>query len=224
MKKTLLLFILILILLGGGFYFTNKSHAPTIENQEEVAQEGIKEENFGEPLRTFEIDREESTAEFQIDEVLRDEDFRVVGSTSEISGDISLFEDENENPFLVISDILVRATDFKTDSENRDRAISNFILRSKNNEEFEFIKFTPNSRKISIEKGKEVNVEIPGRLSISGATEDVVFSGTINLGENLLVDISANIKRSDFDLKIPSVPFVASVEDGLLISAKILAK
>lgn len=222
MKKISLSIIVIIIILLGVFYFAGKSHAPEaldIDNDQasdmEVQKEGL----------SFKISSEESSVEFYIDEVLRGKDFTVVGVTSEISGEIVLNKNDDGTFDMHVGEVLVDARNFKTDSENRDKAISGFILDSKNNEDFAFIKFSPIASEISLEDGVLKEVEVSGDLKVKDIVMPVIFSGKVMAKEGELSgELSATLLRSDFGLKIPSVPFVASVEDAFIVKAKIVAK
>jgi polyisoprenoid-binding protein YceI len=66
----------------------------------------------------FVIDPAQSTAAFEIDEVLRGEPKRVVGRTSEIAGQFQVDPDDLES--IEFSPIVINARTFETDSGNRD--------------------------------------------------------------------------------------------------------
>lgn len=231
MKKPTFIIIAILIIILGVFYFVDFSHAPTAEEvvldstQTDFQQESnnkIKNEN----IRILNLIQEESNVEFSIGEILREKDFTAVGTTNKISGKVFVLNEDEKNIYVSIGEILVDARDFKTDSENRDRAISGFILRSKNNNDYNFIKFVPEENSITLDKsGKDYTMELKGDLTISGITKPATFSVSLNTKEGVISGTAdASIKRSDFDLKIPSVPFVAKVDDQFFVKVNIVAR
>lgn len=226
MKKTTILVITIAIILLGLFYFAGFSHAP---NTEELSVDTTKtelQEDTAIIIKTLAMIEEESSIEFSIGEILREKDFTVVGNTNKILGKISVLNEDEKNIYVSIGEILVDARDFKTDSENRDRAISGFILRSTNNDNYNFIKFVPEENSITLDKGgKDSKVELKGALTISGITNPATFSVSLNTKEGAVSGNGyATIKRSDFDLKIPSVPFVAEVDDEFFVKVNIIAR
>ncbi len=225
-KSTILIISTLLAVIIGVFYFTGYSHAPVTDESpavqnEEINTNEIKNKNTS----SLKISEEESSVEFSIGEILNGKDFTAKGMTNKISGDISFSKKDDSSVDVSIKNILVDARDFKTDSENRDKAISGFILRSKNNENFNFIKFTPDESIVNMTPGVKKNFELSGDLTISGITKKATFNLALIFGEDTLSgEANTKIKRSDFDLKVPSVPFVAEVNDEFNVDVKILAK
>lgn len=223
-KSTILIISTLLAVIIGVFYFTGYSHAPVTDESPAVQNEEINT-NEVKNTNTLKISEEESSVEFSIGEILNGKDFTAKGMTNKISGDISFYKKDENSVEVNIKNILVDARDFKTDSENRDKAISGFILRSKNNENFNFIKFTPDENTVNMTPGVKKNFELSGDLTISGITKKATFNLALIFDEDILSgEANTKIKRSDFDLKVPSVPFVAEVNDEFNVDVKILAK
>jgi polyisoprenoid-binding protein YceI len=154
-----------------------------------------------------------SVVEFRIDEILRDKPFTAVGTSSEIAGDISISDDT-----VTIGTLAINAKTFKTDDERRDGAITRLILKSEDPAN-EFITFVPTS----IERMAN-SLNITGQLTISGITKPAVFVASINVtDESITGTATSTIKRSDYNLVIPNIPFVASVDDDFMIVTKIVA-
>lgn len=224
MSKKLLLAIVIIIMIGIGafLYATRPASAPTQDLQAmlETATTGQASAN----AKTYRISQSESKAEFRIDEVLRDKPFTAIGTTNQIAGDI-IFTGEATSP-ISFSTIKINARTFKTDSENRDGATARFILKSEDPSN-EFITFTPTSTSVpeSIVAGGEVTGTVSGNLTISGVTKPATFTLKLKQSSDTISGTAiTTLKRSDFDLKIPNVPFVASVKDTFDVSATIVAK
>jgi polyisoprenoid-binding protein YceI len=74
----------------------------------------------------FVIDPTRSSAAFEVDEVLRGEPQRVVGTTSEVAGQFEMDPDEMSS--VEFSQIVVNARTFDTGSGNRDRALRGPVI------------------------------------------------------------------------------------------------
>ncbi len=173
----------------------------------------------------FRIDSQRSTAEFNIDEVLRGEDFTVVGTTNQIAGDILVNPDDPASS--EIGEILINARDLTTDADGRNRALRNFILRS-SNDEFEFISFQPTAIENmpdQVTVGETFEFQVIGDLTIIDTTQEVTFDVTVTpLDETEIEGVAeAVILYQDFDITIPDVPFVASVEDEVTLRLDFIA-
>ncbi len=166
-------------------------------------------------------------AEFNINEILRGEPFTVVGTTSDVSGSVQV---DLANPRdSVIGTIRINARTLKTDSSNRDNAVARFILKSEEASN-EFITFEakgisglPNDAAAKVARGESVSFKITGDLTITGITKSVVFDANFSLSQTganagkIMGTAETKIKRSDFKLVIPNIPFVAGVHDEFLI-------
>ena len=102
-----------------------------------------------------------------------------------------------------------------TDDDRRNQAIRNRILFT---DQYEYIRFQPTQ--ITGLSGKGVpgqpfSFQIAGDLTIRDITQPVVFDVTMT-GETLsrINGVAKTvIKRSDFNLIVPDVPFVADVAE-----------
>ncbi|MEO0565524.1 MAG: YceI family protein, partial [Chloroflexota bacterium] len=205
---------------GGWWFFGGNSEisAPAQEGAEELAAEAASEV-------VFRIDAESSTAEFRIDEVLRGADFTVVGTTQQIAGDIRVnVEDPSAS---TIGEIRVNARDLTTDDGNRNRALQRFILRS-DQDEFEFITFEPTALQNmpeSVNIGRPMDFQIVGNLTIIDTTNEVTFDASVTaVSENQIEGTAeAVVLYQDYELTIPDVPMVASVEDEVTIVLSFVA-
>jgi len=165
----------------------------------------------------FSITQEGSEARFIIDEVLRNEPKTVVGVTSKVSGEINV--DVGDPSTTEVGVIIIDAGDFRTDSNFRNSAINEFILQTGRYPE---ITFTPTSIEGLPETanvGESYEFEIIGDLTIREITKEVTFKvSVIALSEDRLEgSATASIFRSDYELTIPSVPQVASVENTVFL-------
>lgn len=172
----------------------------------------------------FTIAAAESSATFEIDEILRDEPFHVVGTTNQVAGEVMLNTVEPSKS--TVGTILVNARTLATDSKSRDGMIGRFILKS---EENEFIKFE--AKKLSempatIVPGTAFSFKITGTLTVAGVAKDVTFDATATLvdANTLNANAQTTLKYADFGIVIPTVPAVASVSDDVTLKINLVAR
>ena len=170
----------------------------------------------------YTISQDESEVRFSLDEILRGRPFTPVGVTNQVAGEISL--DLNQK-LAEVGAIQVNARTLKTDSEFRDRAINNEILKT---DEYEFITFIPtqiSGLPQDAGVGDQVQFQITGDLTIRDITLPVTFEVTAALvdASRLEGSASATVLRSDYGLVIPSVPSVADVSDEVLLEIDFVA-
>lgn len=175
--------------------------------------------------RVFRIDSAQSTAEFNIDEVLRREEVTVVGTTNELAGDIRV---NVANPAASeVSEIRINARALETDESGRNRALRNFILQS-SDDQYEFITFQPTSLENmpeSVSVGESFEFQIVGDLTIVDTTQEVTFDVTVTPTAETEIEgvAETTVLYPDFGITIPSVPFVASVEEDVLLRLDFVA-
>lgn len=171
----------------------------------------------------YQIVTDESTASFRIAEDLRGQRIEAVGATNQVAGEIAV--NPSDLTTAQIGVIRVNARTFTTDSSNRDRAIRNFIL---NTDQYEFITFTPTGIEGLSGSGaldQPFPFTIQGDLTIRDITRPVVFEASVRAesAERLVGTATTTVKRSDYNLQIPSVPFVANVSDDVVLTIDFVA-
>lgn len=174
-------------------------------------------------VASFRISPQGSEARFVIGEILRGQENTVIGSTSQVSGDIEVNRGKPAESSIGV--IQIDAGTFVTDSSLRDRAIDNFIL---NASQYPQIVFEP--RQVvgmppEIQTDSPVSFDVEGTLTIRDISQPVTFSVQATLRDGPLLEGSAQatITRGDFNLTIPSVPQVASVEEAFILEFDFLA-
>lgn len=229
--------IAILIILGVGtgiyFYATRPAEAPeenkasdeiVLNNEEQVTEEN-KDTSSPKEMEKYVVSSSDSKVTYTIDEELRGSPFTVIGSTTNISGEITYTAEPK--PVITIGTIKVAAGTFKTDSAQRDGAVARFILKSEDSGK-EFITFAPNgpiTLSAKLEEGKSASFPVSGKLTISGITKPETFNISVTRKNKALdAEITGDLKRSDFNLVIPNIPFVAKVPDTFNIKADVIAK
>lgn len=160
----------------------------------------------------FRIDTTNTEARFIIGEVLRGEPNIVVGVANQVSGVLAI--DFGDIAGSRVGDVQVNARTFVTDEPLRNRAIQNSILQTS---DFEYITFSPVSIAgwpETLAFGVPYTLQIDGELKIRDMSQLIMFEVRVTLiSEQRLEGLGhATIRREDFGLNIPSVPYVAEVE------------
>ncbi len=171
----------------------------------------------------FQIVPDQSEARFQLSEVLRGEPKTVIGTTKDIAGQLAISPKDLST--TQVGKIQINARTLTTDDDRRNRAIRNFIL---NTNSYELIQFEPTSiTGLSGSAGlnQPYSFEIAGNLTIRDVTKPVVFKATAKAesADRLVGNASTVIKRSDYNLNIPNVPFVANVSDEVTLQLDFVA-
>jgi polyisoprenoid-binding protein YceI len=167
----------------------------------------------GDGALTFSIDQSASEARFFVNEVLVGIPTEVKGVTSLISGTVTV---DPANPAASqTGPISVDASDLKTDRNLRNRAIRRFILETGN---YQYITFTPTAVSGLPDQaapGDTFAFQVTGDLQIKDVTQPVTFDVEVTADSAAQISglAKATVKRSDFNLTIPSAPGVADVTD-----------
>ncbi|MEM7132989.1 MAG: YceI family protein [Chloroflexota bacterium] len=197
------------------------------DNAENAAEAQAIDANDGSAatsLAVFEIVQAESQARFTIDEVLRGDPVTVEGITDQVAGQIALNPDDLSS--AQIGTILVNARTFTTDNNMRNRAISNRILLTDDNE---FITFEP-TEIIGLPEngtaGESYAFQVVGDLTIVGSTQQVIFDATVTpTSETRLEGIATTtILYADYGVTIPASQSVDAVEDDLRLEINFVAE
>ncbi len=174
----------------------------------------------------FVIDQGSSEARFLINESLIGIPTEVKGVTSQITGTLAI--DIADPAKTTVSTITIDARDLRTDRDLRNRAIRRFILES-NKDEYRFITFTPTGitgLPAQAGAGATFTFQIAGDLQIKDVTKPVTFDVEVKADSDTEITglAKATIKRSDFNLSIPSAPGVADVTDDIRLELAFTAK
>ncbi|MCL5429598.1 MAG: YceI family protein [Chloroflexi bacterium] len=175
-------------------------------------------------LITAELVQADSQARFIINEVLDGRPNTVVGVTDQVAAQILI---DPANPANVqMGPVQLNARTLVTDSGNRNRAIQNIILETGT---YEFITFTPKSFVGLPETGAVGDTfvfQIVGDLTIRDETHEVTFDATVTVDSDTRMHglATASILRSTFNLNVPDVPFVASVDQSLALELEFVAE
>jgi polyisoprenoid-binding protein YceI len=166
---------------------------------------------------------DESEARFIIDEVLNNEPKTVIGTTSQVAGELAV--DPSDPAKSQVGIIQVNARTLTTDSEFRNRAIKNQILQTN---QYEFITFTPKQiigLPASGAVGQSYTFQIVGDLTIRDVTKEVTFDVTATPASASRLEGTAQttIRYADYGISIPEVRQVASVDEQVRLEIDFVA-
>ena len=171
----------------------------------------------------FQIVPDQSQVSFSIYEELGGQPKTVVGTTSEVAGQLAVdVQDLSETQVGVIQ---VNARTLTTDNDRRNGAIRNFIL---NTDQYEFITFTPTSvtgLSGAAQPGQSFTLQISGDLTLRDVTRSVTFNVTAQgvSATQITGTATATVNRGDFNLTIPSVRNVANVGEEVTLQIDFVA-
>lgn len=177
----------------------------------------------GDGRQIYTIDPAGSEVRFTLDEDLRGVRTTVIGVTDQVAGELAL--DLNDLATTQVGVILINARTLVTDNSFRNQAIQNQILDTRTHE---FITFTPTAvtgLPASAAIGEAVTFNIEGDLTIRAITQPVVFVVTATAVSQTQISgtATATVSRADYDLRIPSVPSVANVDDAVVLTIEFTA-
>lgn len=171
----------------------------------------------------MQIVQNESQARFVIDEVLNNAPKTVVGTTNQVAGQLAV---NAQNPSATqVGVIQINARTLTSDSEFRNRAIKNQILRT---DTYEFVTFKP-KQLIGLPQtgtvGQTYTFKIVGDLTIRDTTREVTFDTTVTPSSNTRLQGKAQttIRYADFGITIPQARAVASVSDQVRLEIDFVA-
>jgi polyisoprenoid-binding protein YceI len=197
--------------------------APTLEITPEATV--VVEGSVGEPV-LFSIVPGESSVSFALDEELMGRPTTVVGTTTDVAGQIAVNFDQPSASQLGVIRFNLRT--LATDNDFRNRAIRGEILRSAQ-DDHEFGEFAPTSitglQAEPVVAGQPLEFEVTGDLLLAGVTHPVTFAVTLSEVDagRLVGEATATVDRTDWNLTIPDVPGVANVEETVDLTLAFVA-
>lgn len=246
MKKSVIGWTVAAILAVGGaafaylFWFAGGSGEPTTElttppvaeattttsPASDTTAAGSDSTAAGSGVVAYVIDPGQSTASFELDEVLRGQDTHVVGTTDQVAGQVQV--DPSDLSSAEFSEIIVNARTFTTGTEQRDRAIRGPVILDSASDANELITFSVTSvdgLSGTISSGETVEFTITGDLTVKGTTQPVTFDATVTMVDDSTIEGTAvaEITRDMFGIGIPSVPSVADVTNEVLVALDFVA-
>jgi polyisoprenoid-binding protein YceI len=205
-------------LVGALVYFGLRQTVTAVSPMPTIPVENVAPGNT-----VFEINAQESEARFKLNEVLRGVDNLVVGTSSNLAGQIA-FNPEDLS-LAQVGTIAVDARTLTTDSNLRNNTLRNDILFAFVYEQIIFQPTGISGLPDTITVGEEVTFDLTGELTIRDITNPVTFSVTAQLitPERLEGLATTTVTRSAYELQIPSVPGVANVDDEVVVEFDFVA-
>lgn len=168
---------------------------------------------------------QESTARYLITEQLANLDFPIdaIGETNQING--SIIFTKNGNIIEDESKITVNVNSLKSDSSRRDRYISRRSLESEKYPEATiFIKEIRNLPWPLPESGS-AEINIIGDMNVHGVTDRIAWDTDVNFNKNKINGIAkTNFKFEKFNMDLPRVAIVLSVENNIRLELEFVAE
>lgn len=208
----------------GAFLYMTRDIAAPSEAVVDNAQQLETSDTSGDQT-VFRISQDDSQVAYNIYEQLNGNDKTVVGSTTQVEGDILL--NLNDLSQSQIGDISINARTFATDDDRRDNSVARFILQSESDAN-EFITFKATSisgLSSTATVGDTLTFQVTGDLTIASVTQTATFnvSATLATANQLTGHAETTVQRSAFNLSIPNVPFVANVGDDVTLKLDFVA-
>lgn len=226
MKKLLISGIVVIVLAVAAYFYATRPIAQIpvetadktntqVPESSETASTTAKAD-----AQIYIIDQNLSKAEYRLGELLNGKPFEVVGVTNQVTADISIDPKAIEN--TKIGTIKINAQTLKTDSDRRDSAVARFILKSAEPQN-QFITFEP--KKISGLSSAMAPTDtqkfmVEGSITIAGVTKPSSFIVTAKIAKDGVITGTASgvVRRGDFGLVIPNIPFVANVDEDVKLN------
>ncbi|MFA5155257.1 MAG: YceI family protein [Patescibacteria group bacterium] len=176
-------------------------------------------------MKVLSIIPEQSKAQYSMNELLRGTPTLVVGSTSQLAGEIGV---KTDRPAAIkIGEIKLDAASFVTDIAARDKNVVELIFKA-NEPQNKYIVFQPTQVSgvpeiLTPDQGFPVRIE--GNLTISGTTRPVTFVGGITWRQDgsLVGSATTDLTYGDFGLKIPDFPFLSNVDQVVKLEIDLTA-
>lgn len=219
MKKLLVFIVVVAAILFGVYYYYTRPVAAPAENIQDVTPKLPAGSATSSVYRISSVD---SKVEFDINEKLYNKAKLVIGTTDQIAGDIAVSNDSK----LQVGELKIAASTFVTDSTQRNGALARLILHS-DQAANAYIVFKPTSNDIvgSVKMGTPMTFSVSGDLTISGVAKPATFKVTATITDSSIIGVAeTTVNRSDYNLVIPSLSFVANVDESFPVKLNIVAK
>lgn len=173
----------------------------------------------------YRIDSADSLVTFRLQEDLRGVRTEVIGTTSEVAGDIIL--DYGNPSASQIGTIRINARTLETDNEFRNRALRSEILQSAS-DAYEFIEFVPTALTglpESVVSGETYTFKVVGDLTIIGQTQPVTFTAQVMPASEAQLSgaATATVKYAGWGINIPNAPGVANITEDVTLTINFVA-
>lgn len=168
----------------------------------------------------FTLAQPATTATFSTHEVLFGSPKTVVGSTSQVTGQILI--DPNDPAKSQVGKITVDLSTLKTDNDMRNNTLQGRILET-GDPANQYATFSATAYKglpSSIAAGQTVTFQVTGNLTVHGVTKPETFTITLTVVSEKQVTGKATttVRYEDFGMVIPNVPNVSDVSSDVTLT------
>ncbi len=175
--------------------------------------------------RSFSIVPAQSSAAYSVEEEFFGVGFNTaVGTTRDISGELSVQVDESQTPISVEGKITVDLSTLTSDQPDRDQNIRENWLES-NKYPFAVFEFTRlEGFPASWAEGQEVTFRLVGNMTVREVTKELTFDVTATFdGQVLKGTATTYLLMADFGFDPPSIVGILKVSDGVNVTVQFTA-
>lgn len=223
MKKLLIAFAIVVVIVGGialwYFVFDDDSLDVSTSNIESSKSlDGIEERDTVDGTWTLQK-QDDVFAGYEIQELFNGDSVKktAVGKSEEVSGSFTI-----KDNILSEGKIEVDLTDLQSDSGTRDSKMEDEGLEISKFPKTAFTQSTEVDLSDLVIKGEDIELLVPGTLSLHGIEKEVEFPLNVNWdGKVIRISGELAIVLSDYEIKPPKSPFV-SVDDNGKIKIQLL--
>lgn len=173
--------------------------------------------------KRFKLQPAETVASFSLTEVLYGNLKTVIGTTSDVQGGLAVeFLNSGKTS---LDPIEIGAGSFVTDSGRRDGAIRRFILDAGNYPLIRYVPQTIVGLPDNVNFGDKLTLSVLGDLTIRDTTRQETFALAVLVASEQRLEgvATATVLRSNYGLRIPSLPFLADVADEVVLEIRFVA-
>lgn len=198
------------------------SLSPTATAQEATPPATPSASPSAEASVIYQIDMEQSTASYEVDEELADVgNNTVVGTTNQMQG--QLLFDDSLNP-VIGSRVDVDLRFLATDSTRRDNYLYDNVLETGEFPLATFIVTGFSGLNGPLVDGQETTFQLIGDLTIHGVTNEATWEVTATLsGDTLTGSATTTFTLDQYDMEEPIVGPVLSIEDTIDLKLDVVA-
>lgn len=176
-------------------------------------------------IRTFAIVPEQSEASYEVQEQFLDQALpnMALGKTSAVEGQFQI--DASGKPTGEVTDITVDLRSLTSDKNRRDQRIRERWLESNTYPYAKFVSTGMSDGPESYAEGEEITFKLSGDMTIREQTQPVTWDVTAKLeGDTVTGTATTQIMMADFGIEPPEIMGMLTVEDGVTVTLKFVAK
>lgn len=196
----------------SNFVSRNAADRPSVTaSSGDSSSEGSSSDSGSDYAGTWNI-KTGSEAGYRLNEVLNGTDVVVTGRTSDVTGTLTI---DDDNKTLSAAEIEVDVTTIKTDNDRRDNYFRTNTVNTAENPKGTFKLTKPVTLKEELTGSAVVTAEVTGDLTLNGVTKEVTLNVDVaKKGSNIQVAGVIPITFADYNIEAPSLGFVSVEPTG----------